>query len=100
MNKFTTVLIGFLSGVATVAILACIYLLKNSKPEITADTYIESLEQAIRKIKQTGNGNTADVKPEISLPLTEETKPADNLIDWFKNRKIKKQLKKQKNEQH
>jgi cell division protein FtsL len=48
---------AFLSG----ALVLAIYALKIAKPVINTDNYIESLDQNIKKLKQSGENNTQDV---------------------------------------
>jgi len=59
INKY---LIAFLFGAILVLTGIVVYLLKNVKPVIVADTYIEELDQAIRKIKQTGSGTSLQIQ--------------------------------------
>ena len=82
--RIWTYLVAFLSGCTVVLLGMVIYLLRNSKPVINADTFIESMEQTIRKLKQSGDGNTATVTPTI------EIKPPDSLVEWIKQRRANK----------
>lgn len=61
MNKIWGYLSAFLAGVAIAALWLALYAIKHGKPIINADNYIESLEQAIKKLKQSGEGNTQDI---------------------------------------
>lgn len=72
MNHIKSYIIAFLSGALIVSIGVLIYLLKHSKPVINADTFIESLEQEIGKIKQNGQGGSQTITPTINLPETQE----------------------------
>jgi len=54
MNKFLGYLSAFLSGVAIAAIGLALYAVKHGKPVINAENYIQTLEQAIKKLKQSG----------------------------------------------
>jgi len=61
MNKILGYISTFLAGVAIVALGLALYAIKQAKPIINAENYIQSLEQAIKKLKQSGKGNTQDV---------------------------------------
>ena len=51
---------AFLAGAAVVAIGIALYAIKQAKPLVNADNYIGTLEQAINKLKQKGEGNVQE----------------------------------------
>lgn len=57
MEKIKNYLLAFLSGAVVVLLWIVIYLLKNAKPVINAEQYIDQMEQRVGKIKQRGEGN-------------------------------------------
>jgi len=64
-----------------------LYALNAIKPTIVSDTYIESLEQSVKKLKQSGENNNQDIKS--SLDLTSEPKQKRFLgIFKRKNKKV------------
>lgn len=87
--KIWPYIVAFLSGCTVVLLGACIYLLRNSKPVIQADTFIETMEQTIRKLKQSGDGNSATVTPTIEV---KENKPPDSLVELIRQRKERKAI--------
>lgn len=94
MNKIGSYLIAFLVGAIIILIGIVVYLLKNVKPVIVADTYIDEFTQAIRKIKQTGDGTIITDQDALKIePKTEENKPPENLIEWIKQRRAKRKNK-------
>ncbi len=58
MAKIKNYLLAFLSGAVLVLLWIVIYLLKNAKPVINAEQYIDQMEQRVGKIKQRGEGNS------------------------------------------
>jgi len=74
MNKILGYLTAFLSGVAIAALWLALYAIKHGKPVINAENYIESLEQAIKKLKQSGEGNNQDVVLDVKQAEQEEKK--------------------------
>ena len=85
MTNIKAYIIAFLSGCAVVLLGICVYLLRNSKPVINADTFIESMEQTIKKLKQSGDGNSATVTPTIEVKI--EDKAPDSLVEWIRKRR-------------
>lgn len=79
MTKIWPYIASFLAG----ALLVAIWALKNIKPIINTDSYIESVEQSVKKLKQSGTNNTQDIKG--SIDLTEEPK-RKKLLGIFKRK--------------
>lgn len=86
LQRIKDYIIAFLIGALVVALGVTSYLLKNAKPVINTDSYVESLEQSIKKLKQSGQNNTQDVKGEIDMSSTPVKKK--RFLGIFK-RKIK-----------
>lgn len=81
MNKIWPYIASFLAG----GLLVALWALKNIKPVINTDSYIESVEQSVKKLKQSGENNTQDIKG--SIDLTEEPKPKHKkLLGIFKRK--------------
>jgi len=74
MNKILGYISAFLVGVAITALGLALYAIKQAKPIINAENYIQSLEQAIKKLKQSGEGNTQDVVLDVKQSETVEKK--------------------------
>jgi hypothetical protein len=70
MSKIWPYIASFLAG----ALIVALWALKNVKPIINTDSYIESVEQSVKKLKQSGTNNTQDVRGEIDLSRAENTK--------------------------
>lgn len=83
MSKIWSYIASFLAG----ALLVALWALKNIKPVINADSYIESVEQSVKKLKQSGTNNTQDVHGGIDLP--EHPKPKRKKFMGIFNRRIK-----------
>lgn len=79
MNKIWPYIASFLAG----ALIVALWALKNIKPVINTDSYIESVEQSVKKLKQSGTNNTQDIKG--SIDLTEEPK-RKKLLGIFKRK--------------
>jgi len=76
IEKLKSYAIAFLTGSVLVLALIAMFLLKNVKPIINADSYIESLSNSIKKLKVNGESNTVDtVLPTSITPETEEPEP-------------------------
>lgn len=85
--KYITV---FLTGCLVVLLGVVSYLLKNVKPIIQTDSYVEAVNQSIRKLKQSGNG-TITIEPEaLKTDLKIEDKPPESLRDWIRQRRANK----------
>lgn len=84
MAKIWPYIASFLLG----GLLVSLYTLNKLKPNIITDSYIESVEQSVKKLKQSGENNSQDIKG--SLDLTNEPKKKKKLLGIFKRKnKIK-----------
>jgi hypothetical protein len=72
MTKIKEYIIAFLSGCLLVSLSVVVYLLRTVKPVINTQSYVESLDQKIGKIKQDGQGNTQTIIPTVNVPETQE----------------------------
>jgi len=63
MSKIWPYIAAFLLG----GLIVSLYALNRLKPSIIADNYIESVEQSIKKLKQSGENNNQDIKGSIDL---------------------------------
>lgn len=63
MKTLTKYLLPLLTGF----LLGIIFMLKRIKPVINADTYIESMEQRVNKLKQKGTNNEQTTKGSINI---------------------------------
>lgn len=64
MNTIFKYLTALLTGI----LLGVIFMLKKIKPVINADTYIESMDQQIKKMKQHGTNNEQKAESWINKP--------------------------------
>ena len=71
IEKIKSYAIAFLSGMVLILAIIAVFLLKNVKPVINADSYIESLSNSIKKLKVNGNSN--DVDTVLSTAIESET---------------------------
>jgi len=81
MSKIWPYIVAFLSG----ALLVALYALNVIKPAIIADSYIEKLEQNVKKLKQSGENNTQDITRSISIES--EPKKKRKFLGIFNRRK-------------
>jgi len=79
MSKIWPYIASFLAG----ALLVALWALKNVKPIINTDSYVESIEQSVKKLKQSGTNNNQDIKG--SIDLTDEPK-RKKLLGIFKRK--------------
>lgn len=70
MNKIWPYIASFLLG----GLLVSLYALKALKPFIIADSYIETIEQNIKKLKQSGENNTQDVTHSVNVEPEQKKK--------------------------
>lgn len=70
MNKIWSYIAAFLLG----ALLVSLYALNKVKPQIITDNYIESIEQSIKKLKQSGTNNEMDLTPTINIEPEKKVK--------------------------
>lgn len=85
MSKIWPYIASFLLG----GLIVSLYALNKLKPTIIADNYIESLEQSVKKLKQSGTNNNQDIKSSIELLNQDEPKERKKFLGIFK-RKNKK----------
>jgi hypothetical protein len=67
IEKIKSYTIAFLTGAVLVLAIITLFLLKNVKPVINADSYIESLSNSIKKLKVNGESNTVDTVLSTSI---------------------------------
>lgn len=82
MSKIWPYIASFLAG----ALLVALWALKNVKPIINTDSYVESVEQSVKKLKQSGTNNTQDVRG--SLDLLKDIKGSIDLTEEPKRKKL------------
>lgn len=89
IEKIKSYAIAFLSGSVLVLSILALFLLKNVKPVINADSYIESLSNSIKKLKVDGNSNDVDTSltNEIESIETEQPKKRKKFLGIFNRRK-------------
>ena len=75
IEKVKSYAIAFLSGVVLILAVLAVFLLKNVKPIINADSYIESLSNSIKKLKVNGNDNDVDTVLSTAIKSTEPEQP-------------------------
>lgn len=75
IEKIKSYAIAFLSGSVLVLSILALFLLKNVKPVINADSYIESLSNSIKKLKVDGNSNDVDTSLTTAIESTETEQP-------------------------
>ena len=73
IEKIKSYAIAFLSGSVLVLSILALFLLKNVKPVINADSYIESLSNSIKKLKVDGNSNDVDTSLTTKITTSEES---------------------------
>ena len=71
IEKVKSYAIAFLSGVVLILAVLAVFLLKNVKPIINADSYIESLSNSIKKLKVNGDSNDVDTVLSTAIESTE-----------------------------
>ena len=89
IEKIKSYLIAFLSGMVLILAIIAVFLLKNVKPVINADSYIESLSNSIKKLKVNGDSNDVDtvLSTEIESTETEQPKKKKKFLFIFNRRK-------------
>jgi len=87
IEKLKSYLIAFLTGAVLVLALITLFLLKNVKPIINADSYIESLSNSIKKLKVNGESNTVDTVLSTSVTTTEPEQPKRKKFLFIFNRR-------------
>lgn len=89
IEKIKSYAIAFLSGSVLVLSILALFLLKNVKPVINADSYIESLSNSIKKLKVDGNSNDVDTSLTNGIESieTEQPKKRKKFLGIFNRRK-------------
>ena len=89
IEKIKSYAIAFLSGSVLVLSILALFLLKNVKPVINADSYIESLSNSIKKLKVDGNSNDVDTSLTTGIEFieTEQPKKRKKFLGIFNRRK-------------
>ena len=89
IEKIKSYAIAFLSGMVLILAILALFLLKNVKPIINADSYIESLSNSIKKLKVNGDSNDVDtvLSTEIESTETEQPKKKKKFLFIFNRRK-------------
>lgn len=89
IEKIKSYAIAFLSGMVLILAIIAVFLLKNVKPVINADSYIEKLENSIKKLKVNGDSNDVDtvLSTEIESTETEQPKKKKKFLFIFNRRK-------------
>ena len=88
IEKIKSYAIAFLSGSVLVLSILALFLLKNVKPVINADSYIESLSNSIKKLKVDGNSNDVDTVLSTSIiSETEQPEKKKKFLGIFNRRK-------------
>ena len=89
IEKIKSYAIAFLSGTVLVLSILTLFLLKNVKPVINADSYIESLSNSIKKLKVDGNSNDVDTSLTTGIESieTEQPKKRKKFLGIFNRRK-------------
>ena len=89
IEKIKSYAIAFLSGMVLILAIIAVFLLKNVKPVINADSYIESLSNSIKKLKVNGNSNDVDtvLSTAIESAETEQPKKKKKFLFIFNRRK-------------
>ena len=75
IEKIKSYAIAFLSGMVLILAIIAVFLLKNVKPVINADSYIEKLENSIKKLKVNGDSNDVDTVLSTAIESTETEQP-------------------------
>ena len=89
IEKIKSYAIAFLLGIVTVLAPLVVWLIKNVKPTINAKSYIEKLENSIKKLKVDGNSNDVDTSLTNGIESieTEQHKKRKKFLGIFNRRK-------------
>lgn len=88
IEKIKSYAIVFLLGIVSVLAPLSVWLIKNVKPTINAKSYIEKLENSIKKLKVDGNSNDVDTVLSTSIiSETEQPKKKKKFLGIFNRRK-------------
>lgn len=91
IEKIKSYAIAFLLGIVTVLAPLVVWLIKNVKPTINTKSYVEKLENSIKKLKVDGNSNDIDTVLSTSITSeieTEQPKKKKKFLGIF-NRRVK-----------
>jgi len=75
IEKIKSYLIAFLLGVVAILAPLTVWLIKNVKPTINTKSYIEKLENSIKKLKVNGDSNDVDTVLSTAIESTETEQP-------------------------
>lgn len=75
IEKIKSYLIAFLFGAIVVLAPLVVWLIKNVKPTINTKSYIEKLENSIKKLKVNGDSNDVDTVLSTAIESTETEQP-------------------------
>lgn len=89
IEKIKSYLIAFLFGAIVVLAPLVVWLIKNVKPTINTKSYIEKLENSIKKLKVNGDSNDVDtvLSTAIESTETEQQKKKKKFLFIFNRRK-------------
>ena len=94
IEKIKSYAIAFLSGIVTVLAPLVVWLIKNVKPTINTKSYVEKLENSIKKLKVDGNSNDVDTSLTTGIEFieTEQPKKRKKFLGIFNRRKLDRWL--------
>ena len=75
VEKLKSYAIAFLLGAIVVLAPLAVWLIKNVKPTINTDSYIEKLENSIKKLKVNGDSNDVDTVLSTAIESIETEQP-------------------------
>ena len=89
IEKIKSYAIAFLLGIVTVLAPLVVWLIKNVKPTINTKSYVEKLENSIKKLKVDGNSNDVDTSLTTGIEFieTEQPKKRKKFLGIFNRRK-------------
>lgn len=89
IEKIKSYTIAFLLGIVTVLAPLVVWLIKNVKPTINTKSYVEKLENSIKKLKVDGNSNDVDTSLTTGIESieTEQPKKRKKFLGIFNRRK-------------
>ena len=89
IEKIKSYAIAFLLGIVTVLAPLVVWLIKNVKPTINTKSYVEKLENSIKKLKVDGNSNDVDTSLTNGIESieTEQPKKRKKFLGIFNRRK-------------
>ena len=85
IEKIKSYAIAFLLGIVTVLAPLVVWLIKNVKPTINTKSYVEKLENSIKKLKVDGNSNDVDTSLTTGIEFieTEQPKNVKNFLEYL-----------------